>query len=253
MDTKNGNITSLNERNFIAKHPIIANLLIIAVVAFIGLCIAYFSLALFTKHGEYSIVPSVEKMSYSDAISKLHSDGFKIEVSDSVFREDIRPGYVIEQNPAADSKVKPGRVVYLVINAVHPKQVSVSNLQGISLRQGKSMLEGLGFKNIKVVFKLGKHKDLIQRVTVKGRPVRNGEKIAVNAQIVLEVSDGRVDELTDSLLNAEYGFEENPEFIDESQLEYINPYENTESSGEQTEENTNPYNEEIEEHSGLLE
>ena len=100
----------------ISKHPIIFNLIIIVVVAVIGIWIAYLSLAIFTKHYEYNVVPDVEKMKYSDAITLLHNQGFKVEISDSLYRDDIKPGYVVEQNPEATAKVKPGRVVYLIIN-----------------------------------------------------------------------------------------------------------------------------------------
>ncbi|MBO7165071.1 MAG: PASTA domain-containing protein, partial [Muribaculaceae bacterium] len=185
--------------SLLRKYPILVNLVIIILVAILGILIANFSLAIFTKHGEYSVVPSVEKMSYSSAIDQLHAEGFKVEISDSVFRDDLRPGYVLEQNPTANSKVKPGRTVYLVINAVNAKQVAINNIEGISLRQGKAMLQGLGFKdkNIKVVYRLGKHENLIQSVRVDGKKLRPGQRVPVSSVIVLEVSDGRVGQLTD--------------------------------------------------------
>lgn len=184
----------------ISKHPIIFNLIIIVVVAVIGIWIAYLSLAIFTKHYEYNVVPDVEKMKYSDAITMLHNQGFKVEISDSLYRDDIKPGYVVEQNPEATAKVKPGRVVYLIINAVSPKQVFVTDLKGISLRQGKSILESLGFKNISVKYNEGKNKDLIQRVLVNGKPLLGNEKVKINSNILLEVSNGKLDEIIDSLL-----------------------------------------------------
>ncbi len=191
------------------KYPILVNLVIIIIVALIGIMIANISLAIFTKHGEYSVVPNVEKISYTAAMEKLHEASFKTEISDSVFRDDIEPGYVLEQTPAPNSKVKPGRTVYLIINAVNPKQVAVNNIEGISLRQGKALLQGLGFKekNIKVVYRLGKYENLIQSVRVGGKKLRPGQRVPINSTIVLEVSDGKVDRLTDSLLNVEYGME----------------------------------------------
>ena len=191
------------------KYPIIVNLVIIIIVALIGLMIANISLAIFTKHGEYNVVPNVEKISYTNAMEKLHEEGFKTEISDSVFRDDIEPGYVLEQTPVPNAKVKPGRTVYLIINAVNPKQVAVNNIEGISLRQGKALLQGLGFKekNIKVVYRLGKYENLIQSVRVGGKKLRPGQRVPINSTIVLEVSDGKVDRLTDSLLNVEYGMD----------------------------------------------
>lgn len=209
------------------SHPILVNLIVIVIVAVIGLLIAYLGLAIFTKHGEYSVVPSVENMSYSNAVDRLHNEGFKIEISDSVFRDDVRPGYVLEQTPKANSKVKPGRVVYLIINAVNPKQVAINNIEGISLRQGKAVLQGLGFKekNIRVVYRLGKHENIIQSVRSGGKKIHPGQRVPVNSIIVLEVSDGRVDSLTDSLLNVEYGTDYSDPYMGEFSPEYSEPIE----------------------------
>lgn len=224
--------------SLLRKYPILVNLVIIILVAILGILIANFSLAIFTKHGEYSVVPSVEKMSYSSAIDQLHAEGFKVEISDSVFRDDLRPGYVLEQNPTANSKVKPGRTVYLVINAVNAKQVAINNIEGISLRQGKAMLQGLGFKdkNIKVVYRLGKHENLIQSVRVDGKKLRPGQRVPVSSIIVLEVSDGRVGQLTDSLLNVEFGVETIDDYAGEYPTEYSEPTEEPVSTEEPVEE-----------------
>lgn len=224
--------------SLLRKYPILVNLVIIILVAILGILIANFSLAIFTKHGEYSVVPFVEKMSYSSAIDQLHAEGFKVEISDSVFRDDLRPGYVLEQNPTANSKVKPGRTVYLVINAVNAKQVAINNIEGISLRQGKAMLQGLGFKdkNIKVVYRLGKHENLIQSVRVDGKKLRPGQRVPVSSVIVLEVSDGRVGQLTDSLLNVEFGVETVDDYAGEYPTEYSEPTEEPVSTEEPVEE-----------------
>lgn len=224
--------------SLLRKYPILVNLVIIILVAILGILIANFSLAIFTKHGEYSVVPSVEKMSYSSAIDQLHAEGFKVEISDSVFRDDLRPGYVLEQNPTANSKVKPGRTVYLIINAVNAKQVAINNIEGISLRQGKAMLQGLGFKdkNIKVVYRLGKHENLIQSVRVDGKKLRPGQRVPVSSVIVLEVSDGRVGQLTDSLLNVEFGVETVDDYAGEYPTEYSEPTEEPVSTEEPVEE-----------------
>lgn len=210
METGNSNKKKVGFSLIVSKHPIIFNFIIISIIAIIGILIAYYSIAIFTRHGEYNVVPLVEKMNYSSAIEKLRQDGFKTEISDSTYRDDILPGCVIEQSPKANSKVKPGRVVYLIINATTPKKVTISNIEGISVRQAKAILEGLGFKNknIKVVYRLGKHKDLVQAIKSNGKKIYPGQKVAVNSNIVLEVSDGRIEQITDSLLNIEYGLED---------------------------------------------
>ncbi|MDE5794058.1 MAG: PASTA domain-containing protein [Muribaculaceae bacterium] len=198
----------MKEKGFVAKHPVLANFIIIILVAIVGLGIVYFSFAIFTRHGESSVVPGVEKMSYTQAIEILHSKGFKVDIRDSLYKEDEKPGYVIEQFPKSNSVVKPGRKIFLYINAVHPKEVIIDEdnnpredaLKSTSFRQGKARLEELGFKNIRVIKILGEN-DCISKIYANGKVVKKLQKVPVNAHIVMEVFDGNLDAVRDSLQN----------------------------------------------------
>ena len=117
----------LIKSDFARKHPILVNLAIIIIVAALGIWIVYFSIALFTKHGQTDKVPGVENMTYTQAIEVLHENGFKVDIRDSLYKDDVKPGFVIEQFPKANSIVKPGRKIFLYINAVHPKEVVIDD------------------------------------------------------------------------------------------------------------------------------
>lgn len=198
-------------KGFMTKHPIIANLLIICTIAILGLYVIFIALAIFTKHGESDRVPGVENMSYTQALGILHDRGFRVDIRDSLYRDDVKPGYVIEQFPKANAIVKPGRKIFLYINSVHPKEVTIDDdnhpsefaLKGASKRLAQAKLEELGFKKIRVVTVLGAS-DRVIKVLANGKPVRKTQKVPVNANIVIEVADGRLDELRDSLQTAEY-------------------------------------------------
>lgn len=209
---KKSNESSKKENGgFISRHPVLANVLVILLVAVLGIWIVYISLQLFTKHGESDVVPKVENMSYSQAINVLHQHGFRVDIRDSIYKEDMKPGFVIEQFPKSGAVVKPGRKIFLYINAVHPKEVVIDDdnnpredaLKSFSFRQGMARLEELGFKNVRVVKVLGDN-DCIVKITANGRVVKKTQKVPVNAKIVVEVYDGRLGELRDSLQNEEY-------------------------------------------------
>lgn len=197
-------------RGAIGRHPILANIAIIIIVAGLGLVIAYLSLALFTKHGETDIVPRVAGSSYMSAVERLHEGGFKVEIRDSVYFDNVKPGLVVDQFPEAGAVVKPGRKVFLYINAVHPKEVIIDGtgdsrqpaMRGLSLRQARTQLDELGFKHIKVVYVLG-DTDRVLKVMADGKTVYKLQKVPLTANIILEVYDGRKSALTDSLQNAE--------------------------------------------------
>ena len=192
------------------RHPILINILIIIVIAFLGLWIVYIAAALFTKHGEEQVVPKVENMSYTKAIELLHSYGLNVDIRDSLYRDDIKPGFVIEQFPKANSIVKPGRKIFLYINAVHPKEVIIDDnhdrtalaMKGMSYRQGFSRLHELGFKEIETITVLGLD-DRIVKILANGKPVYQMQKVPVNAKITIEVSDGRLTAVRDSLFESE--------------------------------------------------
>ena len=216
MDNKN--------ENFGPKRFAVAiNLLIIMLVAIVGIAIVYFCIALFTKHGEETVVPKVENMSYTKAVELLHSQGFNVDIRDSLFRDDYKPGYVIEQFPRSNSVVKPGRKIFLYINAVHPKEVVMDDgadrtrlaLKDWSYRQVKSRLVELGFKHIRTVTVLGAD-DRVVKVLASGRPVFQMQKVPVNAPIIIEVSDGRLGAIRDSLYDAE-------RLLDYHNLEFTEP------------------------------
>lgn len=193
------------------KHPILINALIIIVVAVLGVLIVYFSLAIFTKHGRQAVVPGVENMSYTQAIERLHDAGFSAEIRDSLYRDDVRPGMVIEQYPKSNTVAKPGRKVFLYINAVNPKQVVVDEenrpgmnaMEGIGYRQTLAHLQELGFKNIRVARVLGENKDAVVKIMADGHVIKKMQRVPVNARIVIEVCDGRLALLYDSLYNVE--------------------------------------------------
>lgn len=235
------------------KHPVLSNFIIIIAVAVVGLCVIYMALAIFTKHGQSDRVPGVEKMSYTQALEILHDNGFRVDIRDSVYRDDVKPGFVIEQFPKSGSIVKPGRKIFLYINAVHPKEVVLDDdnhpgeyaLKGESYRSAMAKLEELGFKNIRMVKVLGTT-DRVVKVLANGRPVRKMQRVTVNSNIVLEVSDGRLNDLKDSLQNEElrryyqesteyYPAEEGSQTVDEY------PYEQEPGSDPVEQEEQNQY------------
>lgn len=231
--------------SFISRHPVIANIVIITIIAILGIYAVYVAIALFTKHGQSRELPGVEGKTYTEAISILHDRGFKVDIRDSLYREDMKPGYVIEQFPKANSRVKPGRKIFLYINAVHPREVVLDDnnhpnelaMKGEGVRTAMAKLEELGFKNVRVVYVLGAD-DRVVKVSANGKPVKKMQKIPVNSSIVLEVSDGRLGAVRDSLQNEEYlqHYKENPELFSEDPV--------TESPAEapsEPDEPSNPY------------
>ena len=171
--------------------------LMIAVALIIG-WLSMLWLDVWTRHGDTISVPAVRTRAYDKAISLLEAEGLKGIVADSVYDSRTAPGTVIEQNPKAGTIVKEGREVFLTIHAFSPKMVTLPSLSDISLRQARSILEGLDITNIVERRVPSEFKDLVLAVRYKGARLQAGARVPVNARIELEVGEGVQESFTDT-------------------------------------------------------
>ena len=156
-------------------------------------------LDVWTRHDDTITVPPVKTLSYGEAAARLDQHGLVAVLSDSVYDKTTRPGTVIDQNPKVGTIVKEGREIYLTINAFSPKMVSLPTLTDISLRQAKSILEGLEIKKVVEKRVPSDFKDLVLAVRYKGTRLSPGARVPVNATIELEVGEGKAEELIDTV------------------------------------------------------
>lgn len=177
------------------------NLLLMAGMAVALVWLGTLWLDTWTSHGEYATVPEVKGMPYDMALQTLESQGFEVELSDSVYDNSSRPGTVIDQNPKVGTKVKEGRLIYLTVNAFSTRSVTIPGLTDTSLRQAQSILSGLGIKNITVEEVPSEFKNLVIAVKRDGRRLSAGARVPVTAHIVIEVGAGLPEnEDTDSVI-----------------------------------------------------
>lgn len=183
----------------IKKHPIIFNLLLMAVVAVGLVMLAMFGLNVWTDHGKVQVVPDVRRLSIPEAERLLRAVDLKVQVVDSVYDRAVARGSVVEQVPPAGNRVKPGRDVYLTINAFTQRQISLPELVGTSVRQARATLESLGFKDIREVNVPSEYRNLVLAVKSMGVTLRAGTKIPLESTLVIEVGEGYVSD-NDSII-----------------------------------------------------
>ena len=111
-------------------------------------------------------------------------------VIDSMYIDTMSPGVVLDQVPRAGSAVKSGRTVYLTINALSPRKVTMPELKNLSYRQAEAIVKGLGLSAPQIIYWNSEYKDLVLNVMVAGRPVEAGDKLTVTARVVFAVCDG---------------------------------------------------------------
>lgn len=186
-----------SSRKPIAK--IALNLMLMCIVGVFLIWVALLWLDIWTDHGHEETVPDVKGLYFDDARARLEAAGMEVELSDSVYESSSRPGTVVDQNPKVNTHVKPGRTIYLVINAFSPKTVSVPSLIDMSSRQARSILEGLGIKNISEEAVISEYANLVLGARYDGHRLSAGARVPVTAHIILEVGDG-MPELPDTII-----------------------------------------------------
>lgn len=184
---------------FFKKHPIITNLLLIAASAVLLVVIAMYGLSIWTAHGKVQVVPDVHRMSVAEAQRVLADCNLMTEVVDSVYDTAVDRGAIVEQLPPAGNRVKPGRTVYLTINAYSPRQVTLPELVGTSVRQARASLESLGFRQIREVRVPSDYRDLVLAIKSMGVTLRAGTRLPLTSTIVIEVGEGFTNAAVDSL------------------------------------------------------
>jgi len=177
-------------------YPFLRTLLM-AFLVFAGIIfITAVWLKIYTMHGRYREVPDVKGLVVYDAIGVLKDEGLRYHINDSVFQAGMKPGTVVDQNPAPGAKVKKNRKIYLVINAFQPQMIEMPNVVGVSRRQAKALLEsnGLVVGNIRYVPDIAFDNVLEQRY--QGKPIEPGTKIAKGSKIDLVLGRGYNNETT---------------------------------------------------------
>lgn len=146
-----------------------------------------------TRHGEALSVPDLTGISTDDAIEILRDKNLKFLITDSLYFDDKPKLSVLDQNPAPNSKVKEGRVIYLTINSDRPPGVPMPNLIDVSLRQAEAMLKAAGLKIGEISYKPDLAQNVVLEQLWKGSSISPDSKIPKGSSIDLVLGDGLVD------------------------------------------------------------
>ena len=120
----------------------LGGLLLVGVGAY--LLLDAFVMPSYTRHGVSVRVPDVERTSYARAERTVAERGLQVLREIGQYNPNVKRGTVVDQNPPPQTGVKPGRRVYLTVNAGTAPVVSVPDLNGISIREAKIRARALG-------------------------------------------------------------------------------------------------------------
>jgi hypothetical protein len=169
---------------------IVRNLLAAAIVSAL-LCFFVFRwLDSYTRHGESVEIPDVKGMTIEKAETVFAKISLDWQVIDSAFYSNLPAGAIIETLPAAGSKVKKGRTVFIRINSHEAQLTQLPEVKDMSQRQAVAILRSMGFENITVKLVPGPFRDLVVGLESSGREMQTGDKAPLTIPLDLIVSDG---------------------------------------------------------------
>jgi eukaryotic-like serine/threonine-protein kinase len=175
---------------FLKSKTFFKNLAIAIVVVVLFFGGAGYYLSNYTRHGEFIVLPNLNKTKLASAEDLLKSLELKYIIIDSVYVDDSPPGIVINQNPYPGAHVKKGRNIYLYVTSTLPPLVEMPDLLDKSLRQAKNLLENTGLKTGNVQMVIDPLPGFVLKQTYKGASIQPGTKIPKGSAINLEVGKG---------------------------------------------------------------
>jgi beta-lactam-binding protein with PASTA domain len=94
----------------------------------------------YTRHDVATRVPDVKNVSFKTADSLLTARNLQVQRQVGRYNPNVDTGIVVDQTPLPSSKVKPGRRVYLTVNAGEVPTVLIPDLSGMSVREAKNRI-----------------------------------------------------------------------------------------------------------------
>lgn len=159
-------------------------------LAFALLFGGWYWLGSYTRHGVSVRVPDLNGLTVEEATAVLKERGLDAEVIDSVYNDDARKGTIVLQDPMSGHPVKPGRRIYLTMNARLPKMIDMPALVNLSKRQAISTLEILGLKVKELQYRPDPCVDCVLQQLYKGKPIPPEERIRRGEWVTLVLGSG---------------------------------------------------------------
>lgn len=139
----------------------------------------------YTNYNEGLTVPDLTRVTLDEAEAQLTSIGLRYEVADRRANSAFPANYVIDQQPAANTIVKPNRKIYLTVNTEVKPVVVVPNVISLGIRNAQIQLQNYGLEVGSTSYESSRFKNVVLRQSIP-----QGDTVAKGTTIDLVISDG---------------------------------------------------------------
>ena len=175
---------------FIFSKLFIKQLLIAIIIFAVLLLGTIVGLHLFTRHGKTLQVPDIKGYNEAQVQRITQQNDFRYEIIDSVYSQEVDPGTVFDQIPAAGTFVKKDRKLFIIINAKNREMVTMPSMKNVSLRQAKVMINKNGLVLDRIIYVPSEYRDLVISQLVGDTLISGGTQLPKWSKVVLHVGKG---------------------------------------------------------------
>lgn len=148
----------------------------------------------YTHHNTSIDVPNLQGLTFESATVKLDDAGLRYEIIDSVYNPDMKKDAITEQDPLPGSKVKPNRIIYIIVNSLGTPKVKVPRLVDQSFTLAKALLKSNGLVLGEVTYKYDEiGHNLVMSQKMNGRDVPAGKMVEKGTKIDLVVATNKTE------------------------------------------------------------
>ena len=165
------------------------NLIIAIASVVVFLALIFYSLNLYTRHGEGLPVPKLKGLSVENAIALLESKGLRYQI-DSVYLNDKNPGEVVEQDPDPNTNVKQNRTIYLTIITRQAPNIKFPDIDGKTFLEARAILNNYGLKLGDTSYTSDVARDVVLKISFGGQPISANQQVPKGSKISLILGDG---------------------------------------------------------------
>ncbi len=151
-------------KKFLINRAFFVNLVLAIILVAIIIFFALQGLSSYTRHGQSNPVPDFKGLTPTEATEIATQKKLVIVVIDSVFTNEVNPGEIIEQVPAAGFGVKENRTIFLTINSTQKEQIVLPKLTEISFRQAQVLVDNCGLLIGEISYQPSEYNNLVLKV-----------------------------------------------------------------------------------------
>ncbi|HNQ59332.1 MAG TPA: PASTA domain-containing protein [Bacteroidales bacterium] len=176
--------------DFIKSKLFFRNLALMVVVTLILIWLILQSLKLYTRHGQFILLPDFTGKPLDELVQFADEKGLKVIITDSIYDENMPPRSIRVMDPQPNTGVKSGRKIYVTIASGTPDLVPMPDIRELSLRQAVETLVLSGLRIDYISYVEGPFQNSVIGQRIGTRNVNPGELLPRNSKIVIVVEKG---------------------------------------------------------------